>query len=338
MSDDQSERPTIPERYGVAIGQGSTRVTSRASAGDVVLAAAWQKHAVGALLLRLVAEYDSVRGELERAGKIARRAIDQARELLRKGETLKRAAALEARAPTRWLMEERAAEAIEAANAIQRRTPDEIRSARAFILIELQSLREAREHVATLAWMMSKRHGIDGVAAVRLSGRVLETYLDPICHFCDGVGRTGSGYLGEIGKVCRHCLSVGQRRDVIGNSPAETTFSAVLFGELQRRAASAARGISLALRDGEDPRSAADWPELRDRLNALRSVEAEADDWIEAVVVANVDDSDGVSFPAEELRPLHDGRRVFWDEASQTLTFRGEVQALDRMRSVGTQT
>lgn len=265
------ERPTIGERYASAVGRGANR--------DVILAAGMQRSYTGALLLRLVAEYDLVRGDLERAGSIKPRQADRARELLADAERYK-AAAFEA--PTDESVTyyaNRAKAATEEAARIMRRQPDEIVSARAFILIELKTLRAAKERVAALALRMAeKRQAVEKTAALKLAGRVLETYLDPVCHHCDGTKKIGNRYAGETERECKPCRGTGTRRDIIGNGPAETTFAAVLFGELQRQASEAASGMRKALSSDAAAVTDADiLGRLKSSLTSLRREDSLAD-------------------------------------------------------------
>lgn len=53
-------------------------------------------------------------------------------------------------------------------------------------------------------------------------------------------------------------------------------------------------------------------------------------DTIEAVIAsAGVLRRDGIMFKAETLRALHDGRRLFWDEATRQLLYRGPITELE---------
>lgn len=239
------ERPSISERYGVCIGSGVQT--------DVVLAAGMQRNRIGILLLRLQAEYDSVRADLERAGHIRGRNVDAGRELERRAVAADKAAiaAENAHDPAEaahWL---RIAEQLraQAAELITTRTAAEIISARAFILLELKTLFTTKQHVGALSLRMAAKRGnsLKPDVALKLGGRVLDVYLDPICHHCDGTGRVGNRYAGENEKECRACKGTGHRRDILGSGPQETTFAAVLLGELDRQAKDAARRMAGAL-------------------------------------------------------------------------------------------
>lgn len=289
-ADDPNERPTIGERYGVAIGQGSTRISARASSGDIVLAAAMQANRLGAALLRLQAEYDAVRGDLERAGAIRGRNIEHARELLKSAQEWEhkaRDADREHMAVEAAVFMRKAERLHAEALAVPKRTPDEIKAARVFILIELKTLTEAKQRVGSLALAMSakRRRPFDAEVVLKLAGQTLDVFLDPNCHDCDGTGKTGSAYLGEVERQCRTCRGSGHRRDIVGRGIAEISFVAVLFGELQRQTAAAARGMVVALSSEERIHAEGDATdelqavvlELRQRLADLRSPKAEGE-------------------------------------------------------------
>ena len=77
MTDDPNARPSLSERYGVAVSNGT-------GLEHMILAAGMQHERLGAVLLRLQSEYDAVRGDLERAGQIAPQRTAQARDLMRR--------------------------------------------------------------------------------------------------------------------------------------------------------------------------------------------------------------------------------------------------------------
>lgn len=279
---EENAKPTIAERYGVAIGYGAT--------GGIVLAAALQTHRLGAVLLRLQAEYDGVRADLERAGLIRTRNVDRARELVREAEAFEREAVKAAKdhqAPEEAALLRKAKRLRADAEAMPERTPGEIVSARAFILLELKTLVEAKQRVGTLALQMSanRKRPLDTEVVLKLAGHVLDVFLDPGCHQCDGVGKTGSAYLGEVEKQCQVCRGSGHRRDIIGRGIDQVTFCAVLLGELQRQVGHAARGMSQALRSDEWVNLEADATTelhaevlaMRARLVLLRSQQAESE-------------------------------------------------------------
>lgn len=258
MTDDH-QKPTIEEQYAVALSYG---VQSR-----LVLAAGLQRERTGVLLLRLRAEYDSVRGELEHAGKIAPRGLDRARVMRQEAEQFKRA--------SNWA----AAEALVVeADAIQRRAPAEVMSARAVILVALTSLHDARQGLGALAVRMAAnpKRGLEPDVALRLAGRVLDVWLDETCHKCDGTGRLGNRYAGDRERECTSCKGTGHRRDILGDSLKQTLFARDLLAELQRQVAAAASGIKAAIHADSGP-STPLHPELARRLAELRGEQAATD-------------------------------------------------------------
>lgn len=264
------ERPTIAEVYGLAATRGAQC--------DIIAAAGMQSSRLGAMLLRLQAEYDGIRVDLERAGHIRPRGVEQARELRERARLCLATARQAENFIDSDAMERRAAALIAEAKGIEeQRAPAEIVSARAFILTELKTLAETKKAIGVLAVRMAKKRGVELEPAVRLAGRVLDVYLDPMCHHCDGTGETGSGYRGEQRLQCRACRGSTHRRDILGNRQEETALAADLFAELQRQAAAAARMIGAALGPATGPISTLPDQQLRDRLDELRSAEAEKD-------------------------------------------------------------
>ena len=255
-------KPSIEERYAVAISSGT-------GFDRIVLAAGMQRHALGAMLLRLRAEYDATRGELEHAGQIAPRRIEEQRELRAKAERMKQAGAWQA-----------AEDLLTQADAIQRRAPGEVQSARAFILLGLGTLHEAKQALGALAMRMaaSPKRNIPTEAAMRLAGRVLDVWLDETCHRCDGTGVIGNRYKGDTERQCPTCKGTGHRRDILGDSRAETAFAADLLAEMQRQVSAAAAGIRTALMGSDMAAASEDGGRgLAARLGELRSVAAAAD-------------------------------------------------------------
>lgn len=263
MTDDS---PTIAERYATAIADGSIR--------DVVLAAGMQPHSYGAALARLQVEYGNVRGALEKLGHIAPNGKLRADEL-------RKAAKAEEGTAAQVLLRE--------AESIPRRTAAEIVSARAFILIELKSLSSARSMTGAFAtWIANRepKNAVDRAAirspkqvrpqrAMELAGHVLDVFLDAICAECDGTGRHGSRYLGQVETICKACGGTGQRR--FTGKQIETDFCRDLHEEMRKELAAFVAATKRALLSSE----AADANEalalLRDRLTELASAEAQTD-------------------------------------------------------------
>lgn len=257
MSDDR--KPNIEELYAVAISSGT-------GFERLVLAAGLQREIVGAMLLRLRAEYDQVRGDLERTGQIAPRRVEEQLKLRQRAANLKRIGENDA-----------AAELLTRAAAIEQRTPGEVKSARAFILLGLSTRDAALAALHTLAvrWAANPKREIDNATAIRLAQRVLDVWLDETCHACDGTGVIGNRYAGDHERQCPTCKGTGHRRDITGANQRERQFAAELFAEVQRQVAAAAAGIKAAIYGEEEAKPAN--PEFQRRLDELRSAQAAAD-------------------------------------------------------------
>lgn len=265
MSDD---RPSIEEQYAVAIGSGG-------GFERIVLAAGLQREAVGVRLLRLRAEYDQVRGAMEQSGEIAPRAAHRVKDLRDKVDSLTAAAY---KTPLRAdLIMAHVQEMTDEIAGIQRRAPADIMNARAVILVTLASLGDARQMMGALALRMAAKpsRSLAPKAALQLAGRVLDVWLDEICHKCDGTGVIGNRYMGDTEHQCRTCKGTGHRRDILGDSRQENAFATDLMAEVQRQVAAATAGIKAALYQDDDAKTI--HPELARRLAELRGPEAAVD-------------------------------------------------------------
>lgn len=254
-----NQKPSIEEQYAVALSCGAQ--------SSVVMAAGLQRDRAGVLLLRLRAEYDAVRGELEQADQIAPRGLDRARVLRQEAERLKRA--------ERW---HEAEALILEAEAIQPRTKAQVKTAHAVILVALTTLSGARQELGALAVRMgaNPKRGLEPAIALQLAGRMLDVWLDETCHKCDGTGGIGNRYAGDRERECTACKGSGHRRDILGDSLKQTLFARDLFAEVQRQVAAAAAGIKAAIHADSGP-SKPMHPELARRLAELRGVDAAAD-------------------------------------------------------------
>ena len=262
MNDDPNARPSIGERYSGAVSNGIGQE-------HIILAAGMQHERLGIVLLRLQSEYDAVRSDLERAGHIAPKLTEQARDLTRRAALAERLKDYDAAA----VLKQRAAE-------MRARTAAEVLSARAFILMGLKTLHDGKQRFGAFAvgLAMQPKRRISSEAGLKLAGRVLDVWLDPTCHVCDGTGIMGNRFNGDVEHQCSACLGSGHRRDVLGNNPNERRFASDLLAELQRRVAAAAGGIGQVM--GEPAVQKEPSGALRDmhkRLGELRTDMAQSD-------------------------------------------------------------
>lgn len=263
MTDDPNARPTLSERYGVAVSSGT-------SLDHMILAAGMQHERLGAVLLRLQSECDAVKGDLERTGQIAPQRTAQAHELAQRAKLAERLKDYDAAATLKAL-----------AADIRERTPDEVLSARTFILMGLKNLHDGKQRFDAFAIGMGvqPKRNIRPDIARTIAGQVLDVWLDPTCHTCDGTGMVGNAYAGEVRRQCGTCAGSGHRRDIVGRNPHERIFARDLLAELQRRVASAAGGMGQALAPPAEC-TTPDAGELRDmqgRLDDMRAPAAQTD-------------------------------------------------------------
>lgn len=282
---DENQKPSIEEQYAVALANGAQ--------SRVVLAAGLQRERAGVLLLRLRAEYDAVRGQMERAGQIAPSAAGRIRDLLREES---RQAALAKRLDALALAETDLVKRNNTAGAardawqacadlaaeiasIERRTPAEVMSARAVVLVSLTALHDARQELGALAVRMgaNPKRALAPAVAMQLAGRVLDVWLDETCHRCDGTGVLGSRYQGDAERPCPTCKGTGHRREILGDSLQQTMFARDLYAEVQRQVAAAAAGIKAAIHAEAEGDGKPIHPELARRLAELRGEQAAAD-------------------------------------------------------------
>lgn len=270
---DENQKPTIEEQYAVALAYGAQ--------SRVVLAAGLQRERAGVQLLRLRAEYDAVRQQMERAGQIAPSAASRVRELVREVDRLKALAKL-LRDGNDWDSAEveagRAADLQAEIAAMPKRAEADVKIARAVILVALTSLQDARQELGALAVRMAAnpKRGLAPAVAMQLAGRVLDVWLDETCHRCDGTGVLGSRYQGDAERQCPTCKGSGHRRDILGDSLQQTRFAGDLLAEVQRQVAAAAAGIKAAIHADSGPAKPMN-PEFARRLAELRGEQAAAD-------------------------------------------------------------
>ena len=153
---------------------------------------------------------------------------------------------------------------------------------RFLVLSQLKTLREARDAFGAFAIVMATKAAFmqDDAAALAIAGRVLDVWLDQLCHHCDGRGFTGGSHRGEHQTLCRPCRGSGHRRDWIGKTAEERQFASRLLAELEQNQA----GVDAQMRHllAQVDSGCVEVPAevivgVRARLADLRTVEAERD-------------------------------------------------------------
>lgn len=110
---------------------------------------------------------------------------------------------------------------------------------RLLVLSQLKTLRSARDAFGSFAIVQATKVQFmqNDAAAASIAGRVLDVWLDPNCHHCDGRGFTGGSHRGEPTVLCRPCRGSGHRRDWIGKTQEERQFASRLLAELEQQQA-----------------------------------------------------------------------------------------------------
>jgi hypothetical protein len=259
-----------------AVGMPDDRRDERARTGYSTLP-------ISALLLRLMAEYDEVRGP--RA--IARRNFEAA-------DTRENARAYAADAVTReGNRRKRVGEAQmnpdelreclgKAAETMRDQMAHDAKMAHAFVLMRLQSLASTKQAFGEWAlkmaisrrfmdagpmpmvdpdasplfaeWRDAKRAQFSIV--MKLAGRILDLVLDPNCYRCEGRGFNG-GYSQNPQKLCNDtrkggCGGSGRRSTQIGKSKEEDDFAGYLMMEIDIMLGHTTRQMNQKLRDAPE--------------------------------------------------------------------------------------
>lgn len=194
----QTDRPSVAERYATATEAHSLRVSAtRAGPADVLIASGMTGKGLGASLMRLRAEFDTIRG-------------------------------------------------------LVRGTANNSLTERALILMQMRTLPEVRRKLGDLAQSQALKTRFMGTHRdlMLLTGRVLDVYLDPLCHHCDGRGSTGGGRHEQTGPpvLCKPCGGSGARRGALGRNQDERAFAGHFLALLERSASHAETLMARKLR------------------------------------------------------------------------------------------
>lgn len=103
---------------------------------------------------------------------------------------------------------------------------------RLLVLQQLKSLPAARQELGRYATVAAtkRRFMVPDAEVAKLVGRVLDVFLDPVCHKCEGTGRVGE--FGGVRSVCSSCGGTGHRRQCLGIKPAEREFAGFLLASM----------------------------------------------------------------------------------------------------------
>jgi hypothetical protein len=203
---------TMAERYSSAIDSGNLLLGERRGDADILIAAGLVPDGLPAALYRLLVEYDSVRAEHMQAVKSMTEAETHARrqngDNAATGETAKHRSA-----------------------KILRDAQSAALTAHVLILSALPSLRDAKQRFGAFACIQATKRRFmrpDAEVAI-IAGQVLDVFLRPQCHHCQGRGFNGASHRGEEQKFCRPCRGTGHRSDQIGKDEAQRGFAAHLL-------------------------------------------------------------------------------------------------------------
>jgi hypothetical protein len=210
----------------------------------MLIAAGWVGDALGPMLFRLLAEYDTARGEHGLAQAELRRRQSEIAEL-RSRATI---AALKADfGPTlagRWHAK---------ADAAAQELRAVATTAKLLVLMHLKSLAETKEALGRFAIAFATRRRVmhSDEWVIRIAGLALDVFLDPLCHVCHGRGFHGGRHRGEQRIVCRACSSSGRRRISFGEAAGDQAdarrFGTALLAEMGRKLDEAGREMRVRL-------------------------------------------------------------------------------------------
>lgn len=290
MTDD---RATIKERYTRALNASRLVLAERPGDVDLLIAAGWIKEGLATQLYRLMAEFDTARGDLRVAQQEQKRLADE-RERAKDAR-----ADAERQAAREWKREdlgphrgaghdEVAATAARLVDGLAQRAEDAALQARAFAMLQLKTLGDTKQAVWRYADQAATRKGLvaltpQGVATI--VGKVLEAMLDPLCPGCQGSGKVGvfpNQHL-HTGKGPAFCGGSGRRKVELAPDAVGELFGRWLLADLERKAARVDQLMRQFLHryQSEQPTfkadSAAAVSELQRRLVELRSAEAAVD-------------------------------------------------------------
>lgn len=118
-------------------------------------------------------------------------------------------------------------------------------------MLTLRSLRPAKKAFGRFAVIAATKQAFmrQDAETLTIAGQVLEVWLDPLCHHCEGRGFTGGSHRGEKQNICRPCRGSGHRREWIGRDPEQRRFANLLLLELDQHQTQLERKMREFLRE-----------------------------------------------------------------------------------------
>ena len=119
------------------------------------------------------------------------------------------------------------------------------------VLSQLQSLGEVKRALGAHAVILAtkKRFMKADADALRVAGRCLDVWLDPLCHKCDGRGTTHD--YGKPQIICRSCGGSGNRKFTIGEDDADRAFGQALLSGMDHMIGDVDTSMRASLARGE---------------------------------------------------------------------------------------
>lgn len=123
-------------------------------------------------------------------------------------------------------------------------------------LMQLKSLQQVRSDVGEFAVAYATKTSFmrPDVEVLKLAGRVLGVFLEPLCGKCEGRGFTGGGRHEQSGPQvwCVTCGRTGRRKHRLGQDEEERRFMGGLLDHLERSSSRFEQQMSRRLHDRQE--------------------------------------------------------------------------------------
>lgn len=219
------DRPTLPERYARAMQSTHLEVlVDERCSVDLLVAAGWIKDGLGTMLYRLRTEYDAVRG----AHRTALAALHEAQAHADRVQREAKAHDAKGRA-------DQAARLRQIAEHITEGAKGEALMAKVQMLSQLKTLEPAKAALGRFASIMAtrERYMRPDREVMRIAGRALEVWMDPMCPHCHGTGLTGG--VGVVAGICPACHGTKLRAYRLHVTDAGHQFGRSLLSHMDRK-------------------------------------------------------------------------------------------------------